>query len=95
MRTAIEKILKNFVLRDVKGARYSIGIGSDYEEGYRTCEIYIYLPSNFPREEVLILKERLERALSSLGFRSVFGGLYDYKTDNVWVIKVRGRYKSE
>jgi hypothetical protein len=92
MRTAIEKIIKNFVLKDVSGADYSVEVnqGDDNLELY---EIYIYLPHKTDREEVLIIKERLERALSHLGLRGIFGGLYDYKNQNKFVINVRGRYR--
>ena len=94
MRTAIEKIIKNFVLRDVSGSDYSVE-ANQVDDNLELYEIYIYLPYKTPREEVLIIKERLERAISHLGLRGIFGGLYDYKNQNKFVINVRGRYNPE
>ncbi len=94
MKNAIEKIIKNFVLRDVSGADFTVD-ANKADDDLELYDIFIYLPYKTPREEVLILKERLERALSHLGLRGIFGGLYDYKSHNKFVINVRGRYNSK
>ena len=90
MKEAIEKILNNFVLGDIKISYYDINIYPTPELKTSLYDAEIFAPLNIPMVDAETILERLKTCFTMLGFQSVSGNLFHDADRDKLLIRVTG-----
>ena len=95
MKTAIEKILNNFVIGDIDISYYDIDSYPTPEMDVKEYEVEIYTPLDISMDEAQGLLDRLITAFNLLGFSRVNGNMFHDANKDKLLIRARGHIKTE
>ena len=93
MKTAIDKILNNFVFGDVNIIEYEINEYPTPEMNLKVYEVEIVVSLGVDMKDVDALSERLDVAFGMLGFESIHSRIHYLEDRDKLLVMIEGKIK--
>jgi hypothetical protein len=93
MKEALDKILNNFVFKDIDVLHYKVYVNRTPISNEKNYEIEVFVSPNYSEETVEGIGHKIETSMKMLGFKDIWVSYNHIKKGNITVIKTYGNIK--